>query len=300
MINSFKKIIEESGVLQRVDLIEVGTLDLNSGDLKRYSFGELADDSIEYFFDLASVTKLFTNGFIASLNPEVLKNDDLKLCLEHTSGIPSWGLLSKSKWKQEVESFNIKKSSTLYSDYGAIRAMLLFEKISGQKLYSVCREIWDEDIFHWMENRDLNRFLKTGCRKSGSIFSEVHDPNAFNIKEELTHAGLFATTEGVLRTIKRVFKNGDLKKTLIQSKIANEKKRFHLGWDTPSEEGSLAGDGCSTLTFGHLGFTGTSVWVDLEKGKAISILSNVTRDGWYKKNELNKVRRLVGKAYWDL
>ena len=61
----------------------------------------------------------------------ILKNqidDNLRYCLEHSSGIPSWGLLSKNFWQSEIEGFRDKKSKTLYSDYGAIRAMLLFEE----------------------------------------------------------------------------------------------------------------------------------------------------------------------------
>ena len=57
---------------------------------------------------------------------------------------------------------------------------------------------------------------------------------------------------------------------------------------------------CSDKTIGHLGFTGTSFWVDCEKGMGNIILSNATRDGWYQKNELNELRRALGNYTWGL
>lgn len=298
MSNLFSNIIESSGVLKQVDLIEISCLDLNSGKIEISSFGNLANNGTEYYFDLASVTKILTNGLIGLFSRNQI-DDNLKYCLEHSSGIPSWGLLSKNSWQSEIESFDIKKSETLYSDYGAIRAMLLYERISGENLYSKCRKFWDKDIFHWLEVREMDRYLVTGQRKSDAIMGDVHDPNAFNIRHELSHAGLFGTSRGLLNTIKNIFESTEFRDFLINSKKSHPTKRFHFGWDTPSGENSLAGEGCSSSTFGHLGFTGASVWVDLEKNKALSILSNVTRDGWFKKTELNQVRRAVGKIIWS-
>jgi CubicO group peptidase (beta-lactamase class C family) len=46
------------------------------------------------------------------------------------------------------------------------------------------------------------------------------------------------------------------------------------GWDTPSPQGSTAGEFFSPHSVGHLGFTGTSVWIDLERKIHIIVLSN--------------------------
>ena len=100
---------------------------------------------------------------------------------------------------------------TLYSDYGAIRAMLLFERISGENLYSKCRKIWDKDIFHWIEAREIDRYLRTGHRKSGVIMGDVHDPNAFNIRHELSHAGLLEHLRGLLNTIRNIFESTEFR-----------------------------------------------------------------------------------------
>jgi CubicO group peptidase (beta-lactamase class C family) len=47
-----------------------------------------------------------------------------------------------------------------------------------------------------------------------------------------------------------------------------------LGWDTPSREGSSAGRHFSQNSVGHLGFSGTSVWIDLERDVRVILLTN--------------------------
>ena len=68
-----------------------------------------------------------------------------------------------------------------------------------------------------------------------------------------------------------------MKKNLIKefTKIKNpvESDRA-LGWDTPSAKGSSAGDYFSKMSYGHLGFTGTSLWIDPEKEIIIVFLTN--------------------------
>ena len=298
MKNNFKSIVDKSNVFNHIDHLEVGTIDLSSGKMNSHIFSTLEKLDSPVAFDLASITKVLTNGLIRLIKPD-LDEEDLRLCLEHTSGIPAWGLLSKSKWKEEILSFDIIASDCRYSDYGAIRAMLIFEKLTGESLYKEAFKIWDKEVFHWLDKRDDFTFLKTGDRYKNSILGDVHDPNAFNVKEKLSHAGLFATTTGLLKTIQNIFTQHKFCELLISSKKENPESRFHHGWDTPSAECSLAGEGFSPFTFGHLGFTGTMIWVDLERRKAASVLSNGTRDGWYKKDELNKVRKSVSTIFWN-
>ena len=54
-----------------------------------------------------------------------------------------------------------------------------------------------------------------------------------------------------------------------------EDSDYALGWDTPSQNGhSSAGDYFSKNTFGHLGFTGTSLWIDPDKNIIVVLLTN--------------------------
>ncbi len=61
---------------------------------------------------------------------------------------------------------------------------------------------------------------------------------------------------------------------------------------------TLAGRGCGEFTFGHLGFTGTSIWIDPEKMKGHVILSNATKFHWFDKTNLNDMRRVIGEQVW--
>ena len=83
------------------------------------------------------------------------------------------------------------------------------------------------------------------------------------------------------------------KKDLVRAvKKQSEIGTFGLGFDTPSKEFSSSGKHFSKNSFGHLGFTGTSFWVDMEKNISIVLLSNRThpdRDN----NKLKKLRPLL-------
>ena len=59
------------------------------------------------------------------------------------------------------------------------------------------------------------------------------------------------------------------------------------------------GQKASEGTFGHLGFTGTGVWIDPIRKKGVVVLSNVTRGGWFNKKSFNKFRKEVVDLIWE-
>ena len=89
----------------------------------------------------------------------------------------------------------------MYSDFGAIRAQLEFEKEFNQSIYESVASCWGDDVVHWTEVKK-NLCLETPVREDIKIKGDVHDPNAWVIKEKVSHAGLFATLEGVMGTLK--------------------------------------------------------------------------------------------------
>ena len=123
---------------------------------------------------------------------------------------------------------------------------------------------------------------------------EVHDPNAWVMGGVAGHAGLFGTTGSVgawasgllLRSAGRA--TGDTRLDRIASEVVNdfwrssrrgsirsgEPSTWVLGWDTPSEAGSSAGRHVSPDAVGHLGFTGTSVWIDRARRLVVVLLTN--------------------------
>ena len=113
---------------------------------------------------------------------------------------------------------------------------------------------------------------------------EVHDDNAWTLGGYSGHAGLFSTAEEIhvmanmLRehylgkrndffepeTVREFFRRQDIVKG----------SDWALGWDTRALEGSSAGKYFSRDSVGHTGFTGTSIWMDLEKDVIAILLSN--------------------------
>ena len=116
------------------------------------------------------------------------------------------------------------------------------------------------------------------------VQNEVHDENAFMIGGVSGHAGLFSNAwdiaifaklflnDGVWLG-KRHFNSSTIRKFLKKQNMPPGSD-MALGWDTPSLSGSSAGDYFSDQSFGHLGFTGTSLWVDKKNEIIIVLLTN--------------------------
>jgi CubicO group peptidase (beta-lactamase class C family) len=113
---------------------------------------------------------------------------------------------------------------------------------------------------------------------------EVSDENAHALGGVAGHAGLFGTMEGVLlfavhlldqwqgREEHPGYRSRDLRKFLKKQKIPGS--TWALGFDTPSPTGSSGGKYLSPVSVGHLGFTGTSFWIDPVRELVMVLLSN--------------------------
>ncbi|MBF0362659.1 MAG: serine hydrolase [Oligoflexia bacterium] len=323
-LQKLKKLIVDLMKIQHFDSIAVGVLDFSSKKFQSIQFPEIKDCLI---FDLASITKALTNGVVAIKYPKLFAHDErdfdnLKLLLNHRAGLPRGGRLSKSSWRQDILKYPIIPSSpTLYSDYSAIRFMLEIEeraKKSYRELLSDDDSDGDEgsgrggrgflggqEIYFWRDlilNKELvARIVQTGERNRKIIQGEVNDDNAFVVNEFLSHAGLFATADSLLKTLLYLDQRYNLLKVMREefARIKTE-ERFLLGWDrVENPQKTLAGEGASIHTFGHLGFTGTSCWIDLEKNFAQVILTNATQKYSYSRDGLNLLRREIGKYLWN-
>jgi CubicO group peptidase (beta-lactamase class C family) len=132
---------------------------------------------------------------------------------------------------------------------------------------------------------------------------EVHDENAFALGGIAPHAGLFSTAGDLARFAQMLLNGGVYEHHRIVSRETVERftKRAGipassraLGWDTPSE-GSSAGSLFSARSFGHTGFTGTSLWIDPERRLFVVLLTNrvhPTREN----DAIRKVRPAVADA----
>ncbi len=286
---------------QHFDCIAVGVIDFKNAKYNSLEWheGEFVNKSGKYFFDLASLTKPLTLASTYLVDPSKFTNDMI-LLLNHRASLTSGGRISPKNWRQYISSFNIAEAPTLYSDYSALRAMIEIEDSFKRNLYDICSEYFDEEMFHWTELVDQLRSPVTGFRHGKRIQGEVHDDNAFYLREKVSHAGLFASIDGICKSLLNLNESYDLVKFMDQAFSNTSFDRFLYGWDTVTEpDTSLAGSGCSKRTFGHLGFTGTSIWIDVEKLRGSVILTNATQNYWYDRKGLTELRKTLGSQIWN-
>ena len=255
-------------------------------------------DDFPVYFDLASLTKPLTLSAVFHRNPELFSESE-RLLVEHSGGLPAWALLSHSTWREDILRFKIEPSEVRYSDCSALRLMLELEKKGDRNFKEMCDFYWDGELCFWRDLPVKGIFPATGYRHGKLISGEVNDPNAWNLGEFCSHAGLFSTVGGLARSL---FSLDGETHFVEQMKGAfdglGRKRRFLHGWDTIRESDSLAGSGCGEKTFGHLGFTGTSIWIDSEKRKGQILLTNACHPWQHARSGLTDLRRNLGTQGW--
>lgn len=288
---------------QHFDSLAVGVIDFNKKTFESFELSatNVLSSKPYLFFDLASLTKVLTNSAVKLKNPEVF-DEKSNLLLNHVAGLPSGGLLSKHKWREELLEYDIKLSSTLYSDYSSLRCMLEIEKKSGKKLKELCSYYFDSELLHWTDLPENAFCPDYGIRNKKVVSGEVHDNNCFNIHEFVSHAGLFATIDGLCRSLLNLNQQSSMNEQLHNAfKTHKNEDRFIMGFDHVMDpENTLAGKGATIKTFGHLGFTGTSFWINPETNIGAVILTNATQTYWYERSGLAKLRKALGAAIWRM
>lgn len=119
-------------------------------------------------------------------------------------------------------------------------------------------------------------------KRRREIKGEVHDPAAFYCGGLSGNAGLFSTASDVARFARLMLDKGAAGSQQIicastietWTKKQSDKSTRALGWDTKSPEGSSAGTKFSIKSFGHTGYTGTSLWIDPENQFFAVLLTN--------------------------
>ncbi len=187
-------------------------------------------------------------------------------------------------------------AETLYSDLGFIYLDWLVEMAAGQDLHRWTGERCYQPLgLVNMGFRPLTgsavlhpeRYAATErCPwRKKILVGEVHDENAFAVGGVSGQAGLFGTAGEVFRLL-RALKNawnqphlaglfdGNLVRTFWQRQSVENGEGRALGFDMPSSSGSSSGRFFSSQTVGHLGFTGTSFWFDLERDFLVILLTN--------------------------
>ncbi len=184
-------------------------------------------------------------------------------------------------------------SRSLYSDLGFMLLGVVVERCAGTSLAAYCRQRIYEPlgIASLSYNsgdaadamvRDPANIVPTGWDhwRNRSLCGEVHDENAYALGGVAGHAGLFGTAHAVsqlsaawLRAVKG--RDGFLNAALAERFVRRQTDgaSWGLGWDTPSAPSS-SGTRFSSRAFGHVGFTGTSLWIDPSCELEVVIVSN--------------------------
>jgi CubicO group peptidase (beta-lactamase class C family) len=198
--------------------------------------------------------------------------------------------------------------STIYSDWDFVLTGLIIERITGMTLDQfLATRVWQP---LGMRDTGFNPLARnvalpadstcTAAFRAGDpllariaateidtayrhihVHGIVHDENACALGGVAGHAGLFSSARDVAIFCQMLLNGGQyngvrlIQPTTVARWTARQSPASSraLGWDTPSEHSS-AGVYFSPRSFGHTGFTGTSIWVDPERGLFVVLLTN--------------------------
>ncbi|MGD9159324.1 MAG: serine hydrolase [Desulfobacteraceae bacterium] len=235
------------------------------------------------------------------------KDISIRLLLCHSSGLPDWrpyySELMKydhDDRKKKLRQWILKEplvyhpgTDSKYSDLGFMLLEWIIEESSKMKMDELLSEYYFKPL-------KLDRFFMINkmalfspgeiaateeCQwRKKVIHGQVHDENAFALGGYSGHAGLFGCAEDIFILINMLrehynserfdFFRPETVQKFLSRQVVYANSTWALGWDTPSLEGSSSGRYFSAKSIGHLGFTGTSVWMDLEKDIMVIFLSN--------------------------
>lgn len=238
--------------------------------------------------------------------PVGLRDIDIASLLTHSSGLAAhrdfWkealliGEKERAKWildtiLAEVLVFQ-RGSKHLYSDLGYLLLGFIVENITGKNL----AEYWYEVIatplgigssFFFPGSVGIpgnTAVAPTGfCPWSGTeLRGVVNDDNSRVIGGVSGHAGLFGSASAVLSLCVEILRlcRGDKSRLPISPRTFKEAARkaggaeWTAGFNHPSPQGSSSGKHFSPESLGHLGFTGTSFWIDPKTSIIVVLLTN--------------------------
>lgn len=187
-------------------------------------------------------------------------------------------------------------AAAVYGDLDFIVLGAVVEAVSHQPLDVFCRERVFGPLglrhtgFVPLARAEAPEALRRGFAATENcpwreriLWGEVHDPNASAMGGVAGHAGLFAPADDVMRfaqTLLDVWHGRsdawprERLREFLQRQDLPPGSDWALGWDTPSAGRSSSGSHFSPSSVGHLGFTGTSLWIDLEREAIVVMLTN--------------------------
>jgi CubicO group peptidase (beta-lactamase class C family) len=283
-------------------------------------------------FDLASLTKVFlasvaldavANGILAldapliAVVPEWRRKAHepitLRRLLAHDAGFKS-GADYRTLLARDVEAFALTEplaaapgEKVIYSDLGFIALGTILARAHRRALAAEVTErlrAWGA-VSTGYAPRGAERAAIPATETDvwrGSVQGAVHDEKAHLLAGYAGHAGLFGTAGDVARLGEWYLGALHGRATPLDAGLAREAVREHafdavlrrgLGWALKTTAENSCGTRMSEATFGHTGFTGTSIWVDPERDVNVVLLTNAVHHG---RTDIRAIRAAVCDA----
>ena len=266
----------------------------------------------ETLYDLASLTKPIAVATLLLLHPEISWAEPVAPLLEappgpwadvtvrhllgHASGLPPLARLTDARDVVHVPFESPPGTRAVYSDVGYVALGRFLERRLGAPLdvlFEAVREAFGLPDTGYAPRPPapaewLARCAGTGpCPERGRVLrGEVHDPTAWRLGGVAGHAGLFGTARDVAAWAQALLDAWDGRPSPVAGSAvramwstpapAAAPSSWRLGFDSPTPGASSAGSAFGPRAVGHLGFTGTSVWIEPDEGWVVVLLSNRT------------------------
>jgi len=237
-------------------------------------------------------------GYIPEFAREGKARITIRHLLTHSSGLPGWADLyrtcrGKAAFLSRICEMKLEYETgtrSVYSDLGIIALGAVLERCSGISLDTFAQRrifvpLRMQDTMFNPSEEIWNRIAPTEevPERGGVVQGQVHDENAFAMGGIAPHAGLFSTA-GDLAIFAQMLLNGGgyAGKRIVQKSTITlftrpqppiEGEHRGLGWGLWSEDCS-AGRHFSPSSYGHTGFTGTSLWIDPERSLFVILLTH--------------------------
>jgi beta-N-acetylhexosaminidase len=259
---------------------------------------KLAEGDFAVPLDLDAKIERYLPEWASGPQPEWRHRVTVRHLLTHTSGLPAfkeYWRTSKSKkdtlTKIFAEPLEYEPGTKeIYSDLGIILMAEIIERLTGRKLddlansfifsplamrdtmYRPPKKLWLQIAPTEIDNNYRHRLIQ----------GEVHDENAFAIGGVSGHAGVFSTApdlaafcqmllNGGVYAHQRILQRATIAQFTTPQQLSGGTRT--LGWAVPTE-GGLSGHYFSAHSFGHTGFTGTSIWIDPDRQLFVVFLTN--------------------------
>lgn len=290
----------------------------------------LAVTSDRSLFDLASLTKIISGGtyFFSALDRgEVSLQETLGECLNiegparslslqelltHTSGLPAIAEPGVDFTSYAPDPSN--RGQVIYSDVGFLWLNQVFFKQTGRSIGD-----WFQSELRpslrpksSLMYRPVPQFsmLDPTCVATevhptrGLIQGQVHDDNTFLSGGESLHAGLFGSLMDVVDWCQSFFSGKYCSHRTLNLLLKNWNQTGSapraIAWDMPSGDGTgSTGRSLGGAAVGHLGFTGTSLWVDLDRGRFAILLTNRVHPNRNHPQRIRSLRRAFHATVFD-